>query len=294
MPVRLYDHVHALHADARDLLATGKVFYGGVPTADGGRLVDVNAVFIRRDAPRMRPGTDPAIIWRDPHFVVVYKPPGMLAVPAPHRRETNVLAFVGKLLGSAKAVHRIDEGTSGLMMVALTTDAQLALKELLERHDVERRYLAIVRGHFPPGEKRVESMLVRNRGDGFRGSGDDSGPAATDGTGEAQAARRAVTLFRALEDFGSATLVEARLETGRTHQVRIHLAEKGFPILGDPLYGDGKGAPRLALHAAVLGLKHPRTGQALRWEAPLADDLDRLIRDRLSSRRAHVAGRRDR
>ena len=272
MSTRLYDLVRASHPNVRELLASGKVFYGGVPTGDGGRMVDETRVLVRSDAPRMRPGVDPAIVWRDASFVVVYKPPGMLAVPAPHRRETNVMAFVGKLLGSAFPVHRIDEGTSGLMMVALTTQAQAALKGILEEHAVERRYLALVRGRFPPGERRVESMLVRNRGDGFRG------------TGEGETARKAITHFRAIEGFGSVTLVEARLETGRTHQVRIHLSEKGFPILGDPLYGDGKGAPRLALHAAVLGFTHPVTGAAMRWEAPLADDLDRLIRDRLSGK----------
>lgn len=279
--LRLIDHLRALgHGNrvARDLLDTGKVAYGGIPTADEGRLVDPARVTISMRAPRLRPNLDLAVIFRDPHLVVVYKPPGMLAVEAPGRRgEATVVGTVRRLLGAGHAVHRLDEPTSGLMMVALTEPCQQQIKELLFHHDIERVYLAIVAGHFPAEPTTVVSRLVRDRGDGLRGSDDSANDRADDSE-----AKEAVTHLRRIETLGPrASLVEARLETGRTHQVRIHLSERGFPILGDRLYGargSEGGAPRLALHAAQLGLRHPVGGAALHFEAALADDLEKLRR----------------
>ncbi len=275
--LRLIDYLRALpltNREARSLLETGKVFYKGIPTADPGRAIDAADVLIKRDAPRLRPNRDLAIIHRDKHMVVVYKPPGMLAVSATGRRNTkNVIGVVRHLLGTALPVHRLDEFTSGLMMVALTEECQLRIKEILFHHRVERRYLALVSGHFPEEACTVRSMMVRNRGDGLRGSSTDE---------DAASARESVTHFSLREHLGrNASLVEARLETGRTHQVRIHLHEKGFPILGDDLYaptGISRAAPRLALHATSLEIKHPFTGKLLALEAPLADDLEALRR----------------
>lgn len=209
-------------------------------------------------------------------MVVVYKPPGLLAVPARNRPDghMSVLSAVARICGGqALAVHRIDEPTSGLMMVARTEAAQLHLKAQLEAHTVERRYLALVANHPPDRTVTYDSGLVRDRGDGLRGSGPDT---------EADPARRAVTHVRRVAILDRRTsLVEATLETGRTHQVRIHLSEAGFPILGEPLYA-GRSitarAPRLALHAAVLGFEHPDTNEVMRFTAPLADDLEQLRR----------------
>jgi len=260
--------------EARDLLETGKVFYCGFPTADGGREVDASRVVVRRSAPRLRPNLDLAIIHRDPHMVVVYKPPGMLSVSAVGRQDVrSVIGVVRHLLGEAFPVHRLDESTSGLMMVALTQECQRSIKEILFHHRVERGYLALVSGRFPVEPCTVRTKLVRNRGDGLRGSTAD---------GEEDDAREAVTHLKLREHLGrNASLVEARLETGRTHQVRIHLSEKGYPILGDDLYappGARRLSPRLALHAYKLGIEHPFTGEKLAFEAPLADDLEALRR----------------
>lgn len=276
--VRLIAQLRALgyaNRAARELLDTGKVSYGGVPTADEGREVDPARVVIARNAPRLRPNRDVAVVFHDRHVAVVFKPPGMLAVAAPGRRhETSVIAAVGRLFGASYAVHRLDEPTSGLMMVALTEACQQQLKELLFHHRVERSYLAIVRGQFPAAPVTVTTKLVRDRGDGLRGS---------DPEADEDLAKEAISHFRLLRPLGRrASLVEARLETGRTHQVRIHLSERGYPILGDLLYGSAGSerlAPRLALHAARLGLRHPVSGDALRFEAPLADDLERLSRE---------------
>lgn len=251
-----------------------------MPTADAGRTVDPERVRYKPDAPRVVVGRDAAILWFDQWFAVLWKPAGMLAVPAPGRDETpNVLKAVGRHLGRALAVHRLDEETSGLMMVARTKAAQEAMKARLEAHAVERRYLAIVKGSFPAGPPReIRTTIVRDRGDGRRGSGPGGKPA--------------VTWLALVEALPGASVVEARLETGRTHQVRIHLAELGHPVLGDTLYGDRRAhrlIPRLALHAAVLAFTHPFTNAPHRFQAPLADDLEIARRLMLAGR---GAGRR--
>jgi 23S rRNA pseudouridine1911/1915/1917 synthase len=270
--------------EAKALLETGKVFYCGVPTADGGREVDPARVAVQRSAPRIHPNRDLAIVYRDQHMVVVVKPPGMLAVSSPGRHDVrSVIGAVRHLLGAAFAVHRLDEPTSGLMMVALTEECQYRIKEILFQHKVERGYLALVSGRFPDAPCTMRTQLIRNRGDGLRGSTDDA---------EEGGAREAVTHLKLREHLGRhASLVEARLETGRTHQVRIHLSEKGYPVLGDDLYapaGAKRLAPRLALHAYKLEIKHPFTGAALAFESPLADDLEalrrRLLREEGGSR----------
>jgi 23S rRNA pseudouridine1911/1915/1917 synthase len=278
--VRLLDHLATLGLRsnaAREALRTGKVKIHGVPTADAGRMIDPASVRYDPSSPRVVVGRDPAIVWFDPHLAVIWKPPGVLAVPAPGRAETdNVLRFAGQRLGRALPVHRLDEETSGLMIVARTPAAQDALKARLEAHAVERRYLALVRGHFPAGpEREVRSMMVRDRGDGLRGSLPADAPP--------YGAKLAVTFLALSELVDRFSLVEARLETGRTHQVRIHLAEGGHPVLGDPLYADRgvqRLAPRLALHAAQLAFTHPFTTAPLQFQAPLADDLE-ILRRRL-------------
>lgn len=260
----------------RALLATGKVYLEDAPTGDGGRLIDPARVRVKPRAPRCSPGRDLVVLWHDAQLAVVWKPSGLLSVPAPGRSDDdNALARVGRILGSALPVHRLDEGTSGLMAVALRPQAQEAMKALLEQHAVERRYLALVRGHVPDGSRRIRNELVRDRGDGLRGSRDRMAP-----NRPPQPSVSAETTLTTLERLRGASLVEAQLATGRTHQVRIHCAELGHPVLGDPLYGPrSPNPPRLALHAAVLAFEHPLTREPLRFVAPLADDLERLRRE---------------
>jgi len=278
--VRLLDHLAALGLRsnaAREALRSGKVKLDGVPVADGGRMVDPAGVRLDPNSPRIVVGRDAAVLWFDPHLAVVWKPPHMLSVPAPGRNDTeNVLRFVGSRLGHAFPVHRLDEETSGLMLVARTVQSQEALKALLEAHEVERVYLALVRGHFPIGPAReVRSMITRDRGDGLRGSLRPGAPPYD--------AKLAVTWLERVDVCGRVSIVQAKLETGRTHQVRIHLAEAGFPVLGDPLYADRAAqrlSQRLALHAHRIAFTHPVTRQPIRFDAPLADDLE-ILRRRL-------------
>ena len=176
-------------------------------------------------------------------------------------------AMLGQPGKKLRAVHRIDRDTSGLVVFARTASAESSLTEQFKAHTVDRRYLALVRGRAASG--RIESHLVRDRGDGRRGS-------STTGDGQ-----RAVTHVRAIEQAERFALVECRLETGRTHQVRIHLAEAGTPLCGErvydrPLHGtpvkDESGAERPMLHAAQLGITHPVTSERMHWEsAPPAD-----------------------
>lgn len=273
-PVRLLDHLRTLGLEGRTLrkaLGSGKVRLHDVPTSDGGRMVLPRDVRVWDTAPRIVVGRDPVVVFKDAHLAVLWKPSGWLSVAAPKRgQDDNLISWASRMMGRALPVHRLDEGTSGLMMVARTSPAQTAIKGLFARHEVERRYLALVHGLFPKKDLTHNSSLVRDRGDGRRGSGDAPG------------GRDATTHFERIEVLDHfASLVQATLETGRTHQVRIHLAELKYPVLGDPLYANrsvAKRSRRLALHAAVLGFRHPMTGKKLLFQAPLADDLEKLRR----------------
>jgi RluA family pseudouridine synthase len=246
--------------EAEDRIASGKVWDAATPVASARRFWS-NDLNLQESRPRFTPLRQPAVVAREPSWCVVYKPSGYLSVPAPGRREPSVLGEVRRWFGSAFAVHRIDEGTSGLLCVALDEPAQLHLKEQFETHRIARRYLAWVSGRFPEGQRVVETGLVRDRGDGRRGVVALGHPDS----------KRAQTTLRRVEGSERGSLVEAVLTTGRTHQVRLHLAHLGFPISGDPLYGRQQ-APRLLLHATHLGLSSPTDNRPMAWTSPLPDD----------------------
>lgn len=246
--------------EAHDRLAAGKVWDASTPVTDPRRRISPT-LRLEESRPRFNPRLQPAVVARDTSHCIVFKPSGVLAVPAPGRKESSVLSEVRRWFGTALPVHRIDEGTSGLMCVALHERAQFDLKAQFEEHSISRRYIAWVRGRFPAGERTVETGLVRDRGDGLRGVVPLAHPDA----------KRAQTTFRLLEVASGGSLVEAVLTTGRTHQVRLHLAHLGHPIAGDPLYGRSR-APRLMLHAAHLGLRAPNAVARLSWDSPLPDD----------------------
>jgi 23S rRNA pseudouridine1911/1915/1917 synthase len=182
-----------------------------------------------------------------------------------------------------RAVHRIDRETSGLVVFARTVPAERILAEQFRAHTTHRRYLAICVGRVGAGT--IQTNLVRDRGDGRRGSS------------ETEEGKRAVTHVQPVEHFGDAfTLVECRLETGRTHQIRIHLSEIGHPVCGERVYSaprhmkveDTSQAPRVMLHAAELGFVHPESGEDLRFESQLPADMRKLL-DRLRSLRGQAA-----
>ena len=269
---------------ARTLCEQGRVLLNGETCLDPSMRVAPDAqVEIREQAGRAARGPLPqeAIVHFDRDIVVVDKPAGMLSVADEETRDDSLDLHLRTLLrrvdrsgrdAKLGVVHRLDKETSGLMVFARSAQAQRSLAALFRAHDMERVYHAIVHGALEA--RRIESAFVLDRGDGLRGSHGlfrrSSGPPPA-------AARRAVTHVAPVERLARATLVECRLETGRQHQIRIHLAEMGHPVLGERVYirdyaGPRIEAPRVMLHARTLGFIHPRTGEKLAFERdPPAD-----------------------
>jgi 23S rRNA pseudouridine1911/1915/1917 synthase len=161
-------------------------------------------------------------------------------------------------------VHRLDRGTSGLLVVALDWPAYEGLRVAIRTHAIERRYLALVAGRPAIPTGTIDAPLGRDRGRPMEMKVDPEG-------------RPARTHYRTLGTWAEHTLLELRLETGRTHQIRVHLGAIGLPVVGDAVYGVGRGAPRVFLHAAGLTFDHPVTGARVEVESPLPDDLRAVI-----------------
>ena len=245
-------------------------------------------------------GLDIKIVFADAHIVVVDKPAGLTTVRHAHeaaefgkRGQRFLPATLVDLLPGLlsrkpadakvriRAVHRLDKETSGLVVLARTPQAERHLGQQFRAHTIERRYLALVRGR--PKAERIESYLLADRGDGRRGSAPTPLPLSPSQV----RGQRAITHVRLIEDMGAFALVECRLETGRTHQVRIHLGERGTPLCGERIYdrpphgqplADTSDAKRPALHAAYLAIIHPLTGKRLEWTSALPKDLRELLK----------------
>jgi 23S rRNA pseudouridine1911/1915/1917 synthase len=268
---------------ARELCKRGKVRRNGELETDASVRVQLgDRVSIDLQAPRVRQHVldDASVIYVDPHVVVVNKPAGLLSVPFDASDKNTLIdrlrfflrrrhGVQGAELG---AVQRLDKDTTGIMVFARTLAAKRQLQQAFRVHAIERRYLALAHGVVTA--QHVETHLLRDRGDGLRGSFGRfkaaRGPVPAD-------AKRAVTDLRPLAALRGATLVECQLSTGRQHQIRIHLSEAGHPLLGEQVYvRDYREpllpAPRIMLHAAVLGFAHPCTGRALRFELPAPSD----------------------
>jgi 23S rRNA pseudouridine1911/1915/1917 synthase len=229
-----------------------------------------------------------SVVFEDEHLIVIDKPAGLVVHPAVGNYDgTLVNALLhhcqGQLSGIGGVarpgiVHRIDKDTSGLLVVAKTDRAHEGLARQFADHSIERVYLAVVAGHPVPVAGTVEGSIARSSANRKKMA------LVADGRG-----KHAVTHYKTLERLDSSALVECRLETGRTHQVRVHLTSIGHPLLGDPAYGrtPARLRPRLAqlhfarqaLHAAVLGFVHPVTGAALRFESKLPADMAGLLVD---------------
>jgi 23S rRNA pseudouridine1911/1915/1917 synthase len=289
MPVRLdklvSERFGLSRRAAQEAVRNGRVDVDGARCDEPGRAVAPDAaVAFFPNRPRARSVvTRVKVLHEDRHVIVVDKPAGVLTLPTPDREPDTLVERVGRYLtlrhGLARpyvgVIHRLDMDTSGALAVARSPAALRAFQELFKAHDIERQYLAVVEGRVGPATGTVDLALVTDRGDLRRGV------ARTPGEG-----KRAVTHYRVVERFGSvATLVACWLETGRTHQIRIHLAEIGHPVVGDPVYRP-RDRPRCkatfhrqALHAQTLGFRQPFTGDDVRVEAPLPHDLDALIVD---------------
>lgn len=282
-------------SQARRLVESRRVQIGGELCLDPARrLREAESVeVLSRPARKPTEAHTISIRYLDPHIVVVEKPSGLSTVRHPAEREfserrkalsptlddlvTKMIARQEKKhpkrMPRLRVVHRIDKETSGLVVFARTVEAERGLGRQFRLHTVTRRYLAVVAGYLPP--QQISTRLVRDRGDGRRGS-----------TTLAGVGKEATTHVEVVERLRGHTLLACRLETGRTHQIRIHLAEQGHAVCGDKVYnrtrsgeliGHECAAPRLALHAAELGFIHPVTRMPIRWDMPLPDDLEQFI-----------------
>ena len=219
------------------------------------------------------------IVYEDEDVAVINKPRGMVVHPAPGNETgtlVNGLLYHFRDLSSVGGVirpgivHRIDKDTSGLLMVAKNDKAHLSLSGQLKEHSITRVYRAVVWNNFKEEEGTVDAPIARDPKNRFRMAVEAGG-------------RNAVTHYRVLERFGKFTLIECRLETGRTHQIRVHMAWKKHPLLGDALYGPAKnpyGAEGQMLHAGVLGFDHPTTGRRMEFECSPPPEFTRIV-DRL-------------
>ncbi len=216
------------------------------------------------------------VYYEDGDVIVVNKPRGMVVHPAPgHASGTLVNALMhhckdlSGINGELRPgiVHRIDKDTSGLLMAAKNDLAHASLAAQLKDHSVTRKYFALVHGNLSHDQGTVDAPIGRD-------TSDRKMFAVTE-----RNSKRAVTHFQVVERFGDYTLLELKLETGRTHQIRVHMKFIGHPLVGDPMYGRSKGLKMdgQALHAAVLGFIHPRSGEYLEFKAPIPEDMEGLL-----------------
>lgn len=213
---------------------------------------------------------DLRIAYEDDHLVVVDKPAGLVVHPAPgHATGTLVHGLLAHDVAGGDAdrpgiVHRLDRDTSGLMVVARSEEAHRRLQALVRRRKLERSYLALVVGRPRSRSGRIEAPIGRDRRDPMRHSLDTETP------------REAVTHFELVELLPRHALLDVRLETGRTHQIRVHLSAIGLPVVGDPVYGRPRelGLERQFLHAARLAFTHPFSEERIEVESPLPPDLN--------------------
>lgn len=273
------------------LISSGQVTRDGALTRDPAAKTTEGAVYAVA-VPPPTPAHNEAqdipleIVFEDDHLLVVDKPAGMVVHPAAGNFDgTMVNALLhhckGRLSGIGGVarpgiVHRIDKDTSGLLVVAKTDPAHEGLAAQFAKHTIDRRYAAIVAGQPKTGSGTVDAPLAR--------SATNRKKIAIVGEGRG---KRAVTHWTLVEPLKQAALVECRLETGRTHQVRVHMASIGHPLLGDPVYGRARpehrdilkrlGFERQALHAARLGFVHPVTGGALTFHSAIPSDMQQLL-----------------
>lgn len=274
--------------EARELCYRGKVTLNGEIETDAARRVATgDEIAINPKARRIRPNVldENALLYFDSQIAVVNKLAGVISVPFAGC-ESNTLADRTRVLLKRKTgnrgaelgvVQRLDIGTTGVMVFARTLAAKRHLKQQFREHTIERRYLAIAHGKVRAAT--IETFLIPNRGDGLRGS---FGLFRRSTRSQPKGAQRAVTHVRPTQALRGATLVECRLETGRQHQIRIHLSERGHPLVGEKVYIRGYQGPvieasRPMLHAQVLGFVHPSTLEPMRFVAPPPQDFARLL-----------------
>lgn len=269
--------------DVQRLVDAGDVLVGGRPVGKSRRLrtgevVEVLAAPPPDAPPAADPGVVPVVRFEDADVVVIAKPTGLVVHPgAGHEGGTLVNGLLARYPEIASVgdpfrpgiVHRLDRDTSGLLVVARSARAYASLVRQLSQRSVERRYLALVWGRLASPRGLVDAPIGRSESRRTRMAVRDAGKEA-----------RTEYEVRAVFDDPVCSLLECRLQTGRTHQIRVHLAAIGHPVVGDATYGGARDpipCPRPFLHAATLAFDHPVTGERLRFEEPLPDDLRAVL-----------------
>jgi len=264
------------------LIEAGNITACGKNVKPGYKLKPGDKIFVKIPEPKplevVPEKIDLDIIYEDNDIVVINKPKGMVVHPAAGNYSgTLVNALLDHCEGSLSdingvirpgIVHRIDKDTSGVLVVAKNNDSHGKLSALLKTHDIQRIYLAVASGVINEDGGRIEAPIGRHPVDRKKMSVN------------LKNGRHAITHFKVIERFKSATLVEARLETGRTHQIRVHMAYIGHPLVGDTVYGKAKNKYPIegqALHAMVLGFVHPGTGEYMEFKAEPPADFNKLL-----------------
>ena len=268
------------------LISSGDVLLNGLPAQAKTKVKPGDSVSVEPPPPAITdviPQDIPLdIVYQDADVAVINKPKGMVVHPAagnPDGTLVNAILFHIKDLSGVGGemrpgiVHRIDRFTSGLLVIAKNDEAHRALSEDLKTHSVSRVYFALCDGNFREDSGTVEAPIARSRSDRKKMAVDEKG-------------RNAVTHWRVLERFGDVTLLRVELETGRTHQIRVHMAYIKHPIVGDEVYGRAKnrlGLTGQALHAGELRFTHPKTGERMTFTAPLPEDFEAALKKLRSS-----------
>ncbi len=261
--------------EAKRLLEEGRCHINGRLETFGSRVLeagDVVELALPARPARRRQAFDRArVVYEDDDLLVYDKPPGLMVVQADGKKGAHLSALVQEVVPTAEPVHRIDADTSGLVIFAKNPTVRAALEEAFKAHAVDKRYLALVRGQ-PRAEGTHKSFFVKVGG----GTGIERWR-----SGSGAGAKEAITRWRVVDKVGYwGALVEVRPETGRHHQIRIHMAELGHPLLGDTRYGDRKdpvAVTRHMLHAERITFTHPTTGKKIELVCRLPDDFKAAI-----------------
>lgn len=271
---------------AEKLVAAGSILVNGTVPAKShrvksGDIISVPDSVSDTPTPAPRAQTTLPILYEDDHVLVIDKPAGLVVHPAPGYRDQTMIEMLtadGFELAPSDdtkmyrpgVVHRLDKDTSGVIAFARTPLALRGLQDALRARTARREYTALVHGHVPSRAGRIEAPIGRDSRDASRQSIDTDNP------------KDAITHFVVTEVLPTTTLLRLRLETGRTHQIRVHLQAIGYPVVGDPAYGDGGetwGLKRQFLHAQRLRFLHPATGKEIEVSAPLPEDLVNALAD---------------
>lgn len=256
----------------RQMLRQGRIRVGGLICKIAGQQLQVGDIIEVGDPDGSEPTVHGIrILYQDDDLLVAHKPAGLLTVSTALEKERTAYAFLRSHVGESRTrqlfvVHRLDKFASGVLVFAKSRSIREKLRVLFRRHDVERKYWAVVEGRVAPDQGTVRSRLAQDKTGRMRS------------TLESVAGKSAVTHFRVLRRFSNLTALEVTLETGRKNQIRVHLSDMGHPIVGDRAYGSAMDPlGRMGLHAFVLGFRHPRSGKRVVFRTDVPPEFRRYL-----------------